>query len=69
MKALVYGVRPEHVEVGDGANTLTANLARTPTAMRDVPDPQLLQPRLGDHPTAADRHLRVGLQADPDGFR
>ncbi len=44
MKALLYGVRPQHVEVGDGANTLTANLARTPTAMRDVPDPQLLQP-------------------------
>lgn len=41
MRALVYGVAPETVEIPDGANTLTANLARTPTAMREVPDPQL----------------------------
>ena len=53
----------------DDANTLTANLARTPTALRKVPDPQLPHRRLGDHPAAADRHLRLGLQADPDGLR
>jgi threonine dehydrogenase-like Zn-dependent dehydrogenase len=41
MKALVYGVRPEPFAVPDGANTLTENLARTPTALRQVPDPQL----------------------------
>ncbi|WP_055401821.1 MULTISPECIES: zinc-binding dehydrogenase [unclassified Mycobacterium] len=41
MKALVYGVAPEPVEVPEGANTLTTNLGRTPTALRDVPDPQL----------------------------
>ena len=29
-------------EVPDGANVLTQNLARTPTALRQVPDPQLL---------------------------
>jgi threonine dehydrogenase-like Zn-dependent dehydrogenase len=41
MRALVYGVPPEPFEVPDDANTLTQNLARTPTAMREVPDPQL----------------------------
>jgi threonine dehydrogenase-like Zn-dependent dehydrogenase len=41
MKALVYGVAPEPFEVRGGANTLTVNLARTPTALRQVPDPQL----------------------------
>lgn len=39
MKALVYGVPPEPVEVPADANPLTKNLARTPTALRDVPDP------------------------------
>lgn len=39
MKALVYGVPPEPVEVPPDANPLTQNLARTPTALRDVPDP------------------------------
>ena len=42
MKALVYGVPPEPYAIPDGANTLTKNLARTPTALREVPDPQLL---------------------------
>ena len=41
MRALVYGVPPEPFEVPDDANTLTQNLARSPTAMRDVPDPHL----------------------------
>ncbi|MCV7101483.1 zinc-dependent alcohol dehydrogenase [Mycobacterium palustre] len=41
MKALVYGVPPEPFEVPDGANALTQNLARTPTALQDVPDPVL----------------------------
>jgi hypothetical protein len=41
MKALVYGVAPEPFEVPGDANTLTVNLARTPTALRQVPDPQL----------------------------
>lgn len=40
MKALVYGVPGEPFEVPLDANTLTQNLARTPTALRDVPDPQ-----------------------------
>lgn len=40
MKALVYGVSPDAVEVPDDANTLTRNLARTPTALRDLPDPE-----------------------------
>ncbi|MGZ4528022.1 MAG: zinc-dependent alcohol dehydrogenase, partial [Mycobacterium sp.] len=43
MKALVYGVPPEPFEVPDGANTLTVNLAHTPTALRKVPEPQLPQ--------------------------
>jgi threonine dehydrogenase-like Zn-dependent dehydrogenase len=42
MRALVYGVPPEPFEVADDANTLTQNLARTPTALRQMPDPQLL---------------------------
>ncbi|OBH89034.1 zinc-binding dehydrogenase [Mycobacterium sp. E2733] len=41
MRALVYGVPPEPFEVAEGANTLTANLARTPTALRRVPEPRL----------------------------
>jgi threonine dehydrogenase-like Zn-dependent dehydrogenase len=41
MKALVYGVRPEPFAVPEDANPLTENLARTPTALRQVPDPQL----------------------------
>lgn len=40
MRALVYGVSPDPVEVPDDANTLTRNLARTPTALRDLPDPE-----------------------------
>lgn len=40
MRALVYGVSPEPVEVPEDANTLTRNLARTPTALRDLPDPE-----------------------------
>lgn len=40
MKALVYGVEPEPFEVPRDANPLTQNLARTPTALRDVPDPR-----------------------------
>lgn len=43
MKALVYGVPPEPFEVPDDANPLTQNLARTPTALRDLPDPELPQ--------------------------
>lgn len=41
MRALVYGVPPEPFEVPERANALTQNLARTPTALREVPDPQL----------------------------
>ena len=41
MKALVYGVPPEPFAAPDDANTLTKNLARSPTALRQVPDPQL----------------------------
>ncbi len=41
MRALVYGVPPEPAEVPEGAGELTQNLARTPTALRDVPDPVL----------------------------
>lgn len=43
MRALVYGVPPEPFEVPERANALTQNLARTPTALREVPDPQLPQ--------------------------
>lgn len=41
MKALVYGVAPELVAVPDDANPLVQNLARTPTGLRDVPEPVL----------------------------
>lgn len=40
MKALVYGVTPEPYQVARGANALTINLARTPTALRRLPDPR-----------------------------
>lgn len=42
MRALVYGVPPEDVEVPAHVGPLVQNLARTPTALRDVPDPVLL---------------------------
>jgi threonine dehydrogenase-like Zn-dependent dehydrogenase len=42
VKALVYGVRPEPFEVPEHANQLTVNLAHTPTALRDVPNPVFL---------------------------
>jgi threonine dehydrogenase-like Zn-dependent dehydrogenase len=41
MKALVFGVRPEKFDVPDNANLLTQNMSRTPTALQQVPDPQL----------------------------
>lgn len=43
MRALVYGVPPEPFAVPERANALTANLARTPTALRQVREPQLPQ--------------------------
>lgn len=42
MKALVYGVPPEPFEVPEHATALAHNLAHTPTALRDVPEPGLL---------------------------
>lgn len=41
MKALVYGVRPEPADVPADANALTRNLGRTPTGLRELPDPAL----------------------------
>ncbi len=41
MQALVFGVPPEPSEVPDDANLLSRNLARSPTALRRVPDPGL----------------------------
>ncbi len=44
MKALVFGVQPEPWSPPrTAANTLTTNLARTPVALQQVPDPVLLQ--------------------------
>ncbi len=42
MRALVYGVQPEPQEVPANEGPLVQNLARTPTALREVPDPVLL---------------------------
>jgi threonine dehydrogenase-like Zn-dependent dehydrogenase len=42
MRALVFGVPPEPFEVPGDANQLTRNLARTPVALRHLPDPQPL---------------------------
>jgi threonine dehydrogenase-like Zn-dependent dehydrogenase len=41
VRALVFGVRPEKFDVPDNANLLTQNMSRTPTALQQVPDPQL----------------------------
>ncbi len=38
MKALVFGVEPEHFDVPDEANQLLKNLARTPVRLVDIPD-------------------------------
>ncbi|MBV8928998.1 MAG: alcohol dehydrogenase catalytic domain-containing protein [Mycobacteriaceae bacterium] len=42
MRALVYGVPPEPFEVPADANQLTTNLAHTPVALREIPDPRPL---------------------------
>ncbi|MDP7736858.1 zinc-dependent alcohol dehydrogenase [Mycobacterium paragordonae] len=42
MRALVYGVPPESHDVAADAGELVQNLARTPTALREVPEPVLL---------------------------
>lgn len=42
MRALVYGVSAEPRDVPADAGALVQNLARTPTALRDIPDPILL---------------------------
>lgn len=42
MRALVYGVPPEPLEVPANESPLVQNLARTPTALRHVPNPALL---------------------------
>ncbi len=42
MKALVFGVPPEPFDVSDDANLLTKNLAASPVALRDIPDPRPL---------------------------
>ncbi|GJO09776.1 zinc-dependent alcohol dehydrogenase [Mycobacterium marinum] len=44
MKALVYGVAPEPFEIDEPANPLACNLARTPTALRELADPRPLRP-------------------------
>ena len=42
MKALVFGVPAEPIEVAGNANPLTKNLGRTPVALQDVADPAAL---------------------------
>jgi threonine dehydrogenase-like Zn-dependent dehydrogenase len=42
MRALVFGVPPEPFEVSDDANQLVKNLAYSPVALQDVPEPRLL---------------------------
>jgi len=44
MRALVFGVRPEHFEVPEGANQLVQNLGRTPVALKEIPDAGPLRP-------------------------
>ena len=41
MKALVFGVDPGPVEVLADANRLQQNLATTPMAIQELPDPEL----------------------------
>ena len=43
MRALVFGVPPESVAGATSVNPLVQNLARTPTALREVADPVLLR--------------------------
>jgi NADPH:quinone reductase-like Zn-dependent oxidoreductase len=40
MRALVFGVKHEPFDVADDANELTRQLARSPVALRDLPDPR-----------------------------
>ena len=42
MKALVYGVPPQPFDVPEHATALAQNLAHSPTALREVPEPGLL---------------------------
>lgn len=39
MRALVFGVPGDPFVIPDGANRLTRNLAHSPTALREIPDP------------------------------
>jgi threonine dehydrogenase-like Zn-dependent dehydrogenase len=43
VKALVFGVAGEPFEVPDDANALTRNLACSPVALRDIPEPVVLR--------------------------
>jgi threonine dehydrogenase-like Zn-dependent dehydrogenase len=44
MKALVFGVEHEPYEVPAGANQLVQNLAKTPVALKEIPDARPLRP-------------------------
>jgi threonine dehydrogenase-like Zn-dependent dehydrogenase len=44
MRALVFGVKPDPVDVPADANQLTRNLARTPVSLMEVPDARPLRP-------------------------
>jgi len=44
MKALVFGVSADKVEVPEGANQLVTNLARTPVKLMEVDDPRPIHP-------------------------
>lgn len=44
MRALVFGVNPEPYEVPPDANQLVQNLAKTPVALKEIPDARPLRP-------------------------
>jgi hypothetical protein len=43
VRALVYGVPPEPLQAPASEEPLVQNLARSPTVLKEVPDPVLLR--------------------------
>ena len=69
MKALVYGVATGAVRGPRGRQPADRESVTNPDRASAGAGSATATSGLGDHPAAADRHLRVGLQADPDGLR
>ena len=69
MKALVFGTSTQPYTPPPDAPPLLQNLAVTPVALAGHPRRAAAAARLARHPSAAHRHLRLRLEADPPRLR